>query len=107
MGENRDQEASAKAAAVADPRITWHFIGQLQTNKAASVASYADVVHAVDRLRLVEALSRGASRTGRQVAVLIQVSLDDAALGAAVRRRRTYPPSPTPWRPRWSSPCAG
>lgn len=81
MGENRDQEASAKAAAVADPRITWHFIGQLQTNKAASVASYADVVHAVDRLRLVEALSRGASRTGRQVAVLIQVSLDDAALG--------------------------
>ena len=81
MGENRDQEAAAKAAALADLRITWHFIGQIQTNKAASVASYADVVHAVDRLRLVEALSSGAARAGREVAVLIQVSLDDAPLG--------------------------
>ncbi len=81
MGENRDQEAAAKAAALADLRITWHFVGQVQTNKAASVASYADVVHAVDRPRLVNALSRGAGEAGRDVGALIQVSLDDDPSG--------------------------
>jgi len=44
FGENRDQEAAPKAAAVsaAGQPVTWHFIGQLQTNKAHSVARYAD-----------------------------------------------------------------
>jgi pyridoxal phosphate enzyme (YggS family) len=74
LGENRDQEASAKAAEVTGVR--WHFVGQLQTNKARSVASYADVVHAVDRPHLVEALSAGAVRAGREVEALVQVSLD-------------------------------
>jgi hypothetical protein len=59
FGENRDQEAAPKAAAVAaaDAPVTWHFIGQLQSNKASHVARYADVVHSVDRNRLVRALS--------------------------------------------------
>jgi hypothetical protein len=74
LGENRDQEAAPKAAAVTGVR--WHFVGQLQTNKAASVASYADVVHAVDRPGLVAALSRGAVRAGRTLTALVQVSLD-------------------------------
>ena len=39
----------------------WHFVGQLQRNKAASVARYADVVHSVDRLALVRALGSGAA----------------------------------------------
>src|SRR5881392_3099831 len=46
MGENRDQEAAAKATALADLPISWHFVGQVQTNKAASVASYAHFVDA-------------------------------------------------------------
>jgi pyridoxal phosphate enzyme (YggS family) len=74
LGENRDQEARPKAAAV--PDVRWHFVGQLQTNKAASVATYADVVEVVDRPHLVEALSRGAVRAGRELDALVQVSLD-------------------------------
>jgi PLP dependent protein len=79
VGENRDQEAAVKAAEVADLRdqLTWHFVGQLQTNKAASVARYADVVHSVDRLRLVTALGAGARKAGRPLRCLVQVSLDD------------------------------
>jgi pyridoxal phosphate enzyme (YggS family) len=77
LAENRDQEAREKAATVAGVR--WHFVGQLQTNKARSVASYADVVHSVDRPELVEALGRGAVRAGRTVEALLQVSLDDPA----------------------------
>jgi len=79
VGENRDQEAAPKAAALADLRdeLTWHFVGQLQTNKAASVARYADVVHSVDRPRLAAALGAGARRSGRTLRCLVQVSLDD------------------------------
>ena len=79
VGENRDQEAAPKAAEVADlrDRLTWHFVGQLQTNKAASVARYADVVQSVDRLRLVTALGSAARKAGRALRCLVQVSLDD------------------------------
>jgi pyridoxal phosphate enzyme (YggS family) len=76
FGENRDQEAAPKAAQCADLAITWHFVGQLQTNKAASVARYAAVIHSVDRIRLVRALGSAAHRTERVLTCLIQVSLD-------------------------------
>lgn len=83
LGENRDQEAAPKAQEVTGVR--WHFVGQLQTNKANSVATYADVVHAVDRLPAVAALSTGATRAGRQLDVLLQVSLDgDPGRGGAL-----------------------
>jgi PLP dependent protein len=76
FGENRDAEASAKAAQCGGLALTWHFVGQLQTNKAASVAGYADVIHSVDRIRLVRALGTAARRQGRTLTCLIQVSLD-------------------------------
>jgi pyridoxal phosphate enzyme (YggS family) len=80
FGENRDQEAAPKAAAVsaAGQPVTWHFIGQLQTNKAQSVAGYADFVHSVDRIRLVRALGGAARAAGRTLTCLVQVSLDPA-----------------------------
>jgi len=81
FGENKDQEAAPKAAeaAAAGLRLRWHFVGQLQVNKTASVASYADVVHSVDRARLVAALGRRATAAGRTIGCLVQVSLDGIA----------------------------
>jgi len=78
IGENRDQEAAPKAAECASlgVPVTWHFVGQLQTNKVASVVSYASVIHSVDRLRLASALGSRARRAGRVVTCLVQVSLD-------------------------------
>lgn len=76
VGENRHQEAEAKAAECADLALRWHFIGGLQSNKAAAVARYADVVESVDRTSLVGRLDRGAGEGGRTVEVLLQVSLD-------------------------------
>ena len=76
LGENRHQEAAAKAAECADLPVRWHFIGGLQSNKAAAVATYADVVESVDRAKLVPALQRGAHERGHGVDVLLQVSLD-------------------------------
>lgn len=77
IGENRDQEASAKAAEVG-AGVRWHFVGQVQRNKVKSLVRYADVVHAVDRVRLVSALDRAvaAERADRTLDVLVQVDLD-------------------------------
>ncbi len=80
VGENRDQEASAKCAELTHrDALTVHFIGQLQSNKAASVAGYADVVQSLDRAKLVRALDRAAGRRGRALDVLVQVGLDRSA----------------------------
>jgi pyridoxal phosphate enzyme (YggS family) len=76
VGENRHQEAQAKAAQCADLDLAWHFIGGLQSNKAAAVAAYADVVESVDRTKLVAPLARGAHQRGREMDVLLQVGLD-------------------------------
>ena len=76
LGENRDQEARVKAAAV--PGARWHFVGQLQTNKARSVASYAHAVHSVDRPALALALDEATVRADRApLPVFVQVSLDN------------------------------
>ncbi|MEU8381841.1 YggS family pyridoxal phosphate-dependent enzyme [Streptosporangium sp. NPDC048865] len=84
VGENRDQEASVKARECAGLGLRWHFVGQLQTNKVRSVAGYADVVHSVDRPRLVTALSREALAAGRTITCLVQVALDgDPGRGGA------------------------
>ncbi|MFG2832197.1 YggS family pyridoxal phosphate-dependent enzyme [Streptomyces sp. NPDC048434] len=76
VAENRDQEAAPKAAECADLPLTWHFVGQLQTNKVRSVAGYAGIVQSVDRARLVTALSKEAVRAERELGCLIQVALD-------------------------------
>ncbi|AKK11453.1 YggS family pyridoxal phosphate-dependent enzyme [Corynebacterium uterequi] len=57
VGENREQEARAKAAAV--PEMDFHMIGQVQTKKANAVARWAAACHSVDSVRLAEGLNRG------------------------------------------------
>jgi pyridoxal phosphate enzyme (YggS family) len=92
IGENRDQEARPKAEATAGLGLRWHFIGQLQTNKAVSVASYADVVHSVDRVRLVSALSAAAIRYDKVLTCLVQVDLGNAEpMEANAARGGAYP----------------
>lgn len=84
VGENRDQEASAKARACEELSLRWHFVGQLQTNKARSVVRYAACVHSVDRPSLADALGRAASARATPLDCLIQVSLDgDTSRGGA------------------------
>jgi pyridoxal phosphate enzyme (YggS family) len=88
VGENRAADAAAKVAACREAGLTdltWHFVGQVQTNKAALVAGCCDVVHSVDRTRLVTALDKGAAAAGRRLQVLVQVDLEgtDGRGGAA------------------------
>lgn len=99
VGENRHQEAVGKHAECADLDLTWHFVGALQTNKAAAVADYADVVHSVDRARLVRALGTAAERAGRPLRCLLQVNLDEGeapARGRSGSRRSGAHPRQVP-----------
>lgn len=81
VGENRDQEAAPKAAAV--PGLRWHMVGRLQRNKARSVVGWAHEVQSLDSARLAEALAkavraaRDAQIRDEPLDVLIQASLDD------------------------------
>ncbi len=71
VGENRHQDAAPKAAALAALPLTWHFVGQLQSNKARAVTDYARVIHSVDRPSLVPALGR----VERDIEVFLEVNL--------------------------------
>ncbi|GAA4905920.1 YggS family pyridoxal phosphate-dependent enzyme [Streptomonospora salina] len=96
VGENRDQEAAPKAAECADLGLRWHFVGQLQTRKAGSVARYADVVHSLDRTRLVSSLGKRARGEGRRVGCLVQVDLDPEARPGALGPRGGADPRDVP-----------
>jgi pyridoxal phosphate enzyme (YggS family) len=73
VGENRHQEAQAKARELADLGLTWHFVGQLQGKKARQVRAYARVIHSVDRPSLVDALRSEETA----VDCFVQVNLTD------------------------------
>ncbi len=79
VAENRATEAADKRA-ICDAGgindLRWHFVGQVQTNKAGVIARCADIVHSVDRLRLVHALDRAAGADEhRHLQALVQVDL--------------------------------
>lgn len=76
VGENRQQELSAKQGELAALDLRWHFIGQGQTNKAAAIRRSAGVVHSVDRDRFADALHRAADGDDR-LDVLVQINLTD------------------------------
>jgi len=74
FGENRVQEALPKIERLEclKPRLTWHMVGHLQTNKAKTAVDIFDIIHSVDSLRLAEELSR---RSRRTLSVLIEVNV--------------------------------
>lgn len=84
FGENRDQEASTKAQQIAEAlnpgqlAPTWHFVGQLQTNKVKSMLTYSSVLHSLDRLSLLNELAKQLAKTPeRTLDVFIELNLTD------------------------------
>ena len=81
LGENRVQELVEKSDAMpgesAGGAVRWHLIGSLQRNKARDAAARADLFHALDSLRLANALDKWAAEAGRVLPVLVQVNISD------------------------------
>lgn len=86
FGENYVQESLDKIAALADlrPRIEWHLIGPLQSNKTRVVAEAFDWVHSVDRLKVAQRLSeqRPAWLPPLDVCLQVNISGEDSKSGA-------------------------
>lgn len=74
FGENRVQEALAKAPAL-PPEIEWHLLGPLQSNKVRMALRLFRTLHAVDRLSIAHDLEREAGRLGLELSVFLEVNL--------------------------------
>ena len=75
FGENKVQEAAEKAEVFADlPELRWAVIGHLQTNKAKVVAGFADEFHALDSIRIADALDKRLNEAERRLDVFVQVN---------------------------------
>ena len=72
FGENRDAEGMEKSAIIP---ATWHFQGQIQSNKLTSITSWATVIHSLDDPRHFEIIEKVATHP---LQIFLQVSLDGA-----------------------------
>lgn len=80
FGENKDQEAAPKAlalAALGKTDASWHFVGQLQSNKAKSVIRYASCIHSIDRPSLVAELSKQLEKNDQRIQGFIELNLTE------------------------------
>ena len=75
FGENYPQEAVPKLDELRDLAATWHFIGQLQSNKAEDAVALFDCIHSLDRPSLVSALGKAMDKAGRRVPCFVQVNI--------------------------------
>ena len=90
FGENRVQEFAGKIDALRHlPDARWHMIGHLQTNKAGKAAELFSAIDSVDSLKLAEKLNDSASKSGKKLAVLIEVNV-----GGEAAKSGTPPESP-------------
>ncbi|MGA9510026.1 MAG: YggS family pyridoxal phosphate-dependent enzyme [Candidatus Sulfotelmatobacter sp.] len=85
FGENRVQEFSAKAAALADLHdAAWHMIGHLQTNKAARTVELFHAVDSVDSLKLAEKLDASGRKLGKKLDVLLEINVGGEAAKSGI-----------------------
>ena len=78
FGENKDQEAAPKARLLAESGRTsasWHFVGQLQSNKVKSVIQYADTIHSIDRPSLVNELNKQLAKQEQTIQGFLELNL--------------------------------
>lgn len=84
IGENRAEELAQKKAELKESfapagELVWHQIGTLQSRKTKLTAEFADVFHALDRLKVANRLSMQLEEFGRSLPVLLEVNLSGEA----------------------------
>jgi pyridoxal phosphate enzyme (YggS family) len=78
FGENRIQEAESKIPSFPEePKLEWHLVGHLQSNKARRASELFDVVHSLDSVKLAARLNQACVDTGKILSVLLQIDLGE------------------------------
>ena len=84
FGENYIQEAADKIETIADPRLSWHFIGHLQSNKAKFAVQYFHLIHSVDSVKLAAEISKQAKKRNKMQDILIQINISEESTKSGV-----------------------
>lgn len=84
LGENYIQEAADKIEALSDYRVSWHFIGHLQSNKAKYAVRYFDLIHSVDRFKLAREIDKQAARREKIQPILVQVNISEESTKSGI-----------------------
>ncbi len=79
IGENRVQEAERKAGAASAAGLSLHLVGRLQRNKARRAARLFDSFHALDSIRIAEALDVSLGEADRSLPVFVEVNVSGEA----------------------------
>ncbi|MBP2833893.1 YggS family pyridoxal phosphate-dependent enzyme [Aquimarina sp. U1-2] len=74
FGENKIQEMVEKWEAMPKD-IQWHMIGHVQTNKVKYMASFVDLIHAVDSIKLLKEINKQAKKHSRIINCLLQIKI--------------------------------
>lgn len=84
FGESYLQEALEKINALKNLKLTWHFIGPIQSNKAAAIAQSFAWVHSLSRRNIAEKLNLAREKIGSPLNVCLQVNMDKEATKSGV-----------------------
>jgi pyridoxal phosphate enzyme (YggS family) len=84
LGENYVQEAREKIEALGGEKVSWHFIGHLQSNKAKYAVRLFDMIHSVDSLKLAKELNKRADAIGKIQKILVQVNISGEATKSGI-----------------------
>ena len=74
FGENRVQELTDKYSNLPKD-IKWNMIGNLQSNKVKYIASFVDLIHSLDSLKLAREINKQAEKNNRVIDCLVQIKI--------------------------------
>ena len=83
FGENYAQELEDKAKNI-NGKITWHFIGPLQSNKSKIIAKYADWIHTIDRKKIADKINEECKKINKVISACIQVNISDESTKSGI-----------------------
>ncbi len=87
LGENYIQEAREKISDLSNAKVSWHFIGHLQSNKAKYAVRLFDLIHSVDSLKLAKALNKEAGKCAKTQDILVQVNISGETTKSGIETR--------------------
>lgn len=77
FGENRMKELEEKMAQIDDNTVSWHMIGNLQTNKIKYIADRVNYIHSVEKVKQLDEIQKRAANADRIINCLIQVNISN------------------------------